>query len=87
MSSGGYPETNGFRLELTTCSGKKMVKEILYAKGHPQNPMTDKEIEAKFRRLAGPVMGAQHIGPALDRLWHLEEIEDLHQAISLLELP
>src|SRR3990172_4498009 len=65
-----YPEANGFRLELTVRSGKKMVKEILYAKGHPKNPMTDKEIEAKFRRLAEPVMGARRIGPALERLWH-----------------
>lgn len=48
--------------------------------------MSDKEIEAKFRRLAEPVMGTKRIGPALEGLWHLEEIKDLHQVTSLFDL-
>ena len=74
-----YPEANGFRLELTLRSGRQLVKEILYAKGHPRNPMTDTEIEAKFRRLAEPVLGARRIKTALSRIWNLDEIEDLRQ--------
>ena len=74
-----YPEANGFRLELTMRSGERLVKEILHAKGHPRNPMTDSEVEAKFRRLAEPVMGSRRVGRALDRLWKLDEIEDLRE--------
>jgi len=82
-----YPEANGFRLELTTLSGKKTIKEILYAKGHPKNPMSDKEIEVKFRRLAAPVMNPKHIDRSLETLWHLEEIEDLRQVTHAFVLP
>ncbi|MDO8569039.1 MAG: MmgE/PrpD family protein [Dehalococcoidales bacterium] len=82
-----YPEANGFRLELTMRSGEKFVKEILYGKGHPKNPMTDKEIEAKFRRLAEPSIGPRRATSILNRLWHLEEIEDVRQIARLFVLP
>ncbi len=81
-----YPEANCCRLELTTRSGETLVRENRYAKGHPKNPMTDQEIEAKFYRLVEPVMGKTRIIPALDRLWHLEEVTDLRELIAMFKL-
>jgi 2-methylcitrate dehydratase len=66
--------------------GEKIVRSIDPAKGDPQNPMTDAEIETKFRKLAGPVMSEEQMRGALDRLWHLENLRDLAEVSRLFEL-
>ena len=81
-----FPEATCFRIELITKSGEKHVREIRYGKGHPKNPMSDQEIEAKFRRLAEPVLGPGQANKILDRLWHLEEVRDLREILNLFEL-
>ena len=81
-----FPESNSFRIEVTMRDGEKIVREIDHAKGDPQNPMTDEEIETKFRRLAQPVMSKEQMDRALDRLWHLENVRDLSEVLSLFEL-
>ncbi len=81
-----YPEANCFRIEVITRSGERHVREVRYAKGHPKNPMTDEEVEAKFRRLVEPVMGTDQINRILERLWHLEEMHDLREMLTLFEL-
>ncbi len=78
-----YPETNCFRIEVITKSGEKHVREIRYAKGHPKNPMTDQEIEAKFRKLAEPVLKPSRIKQILERLWHFEEATNLRDVLTL----
>jgi 2-methylcitrate dehydratase len=81
-----FPEATCFRIELITKSGEKHVREIRYGKGHPKNPMSDQEIEAKFRRLAEPVLGPGQVNMILNRLWHLEEVRDLQEILNLFEL-
>jgi 2-methylcitrate dehydratase len=78
-----YPEANPFRLELTTHGGVRHVAEMRYGKGHPKNPMSDSEIEAKFRRLAGPFLTPGQIDASLDRLWHIEEVTELRELMGL----
>lgn len=84
--SRAWPEANCFRIELVTRSGERHVREIRYAKGHPKNPMTDQEIEAKFRRLAEPVLGHRPMDQILERLWHFEEVKNLRKMLTLFEL-
>lgn len=81
-----YPETNSFRIEIVTRSGQRHVKESRYAKGHPKNPMTDQEIETKFRKLMEPMFKTAQIDKILDRLWHFEQLEDLTKALALFKL-
>jgi 2-methylcitrate dehydratase len=81
-----FPESNSFRIEVTMRDGEKIVREIDHAKGDPQNPMTDEEIETKFRKLTQPVMGNEQMDRALSRLWHLETVRDLSEVLSLFEL-
>lgn len=78
-----YPDANRFKIEVTTKSGTRHFAEVRYAKGHPKNPMSDSEVEAKFRRLAEPVLTPKQINAILDRLWHLEEVVDLRELLSL----
>lgn len=77
-----WPEAYPFRITATMRSGQKHVREVFYAKGHPKNPMTDQEIEAKFRRLAEPVMGEAAAGRALGALWHMEKMTGVQELLS-----
>lgn len=81
-----WPEAYPFRITVTTRSGRKHVEEVYYAKGHPKNPMNDQEIEAKFRRLAEPVMGQTRVDRALGALWHLEDMKSVREMFALFVL-
>lgn len=77
-----WPEAYPFRIVVTTRSGETHVREILYAKGHPKNPMTDQEIEVKFRKLTEPVLGAAATGGALRVLWGLPDMKSPSEAFA-----
>jgi 2-methylcitrate dehydratase len=81
-----WPEAYPFRITVTTCSGEQHVREVRYAKGHPKNPFTDHDIEAKFRRLTEPVLDDAQIKMALDRLWHMEELKSVQEMLALFTL-
>ena len=39
-------------MEVTTVSGQRLVAHTAYPKGHQRNPLSDADVETKFRRLA-----------------------------------
>ena len=45
-----------------------------YHRGHPKNPMTDAEMEEKFRSLARRHLAADRIDALLEQLWALEDM-------------
>ena len=47
--------------------------EIGNSKGNAANPLSDAEVEAKFRALADGVMGREQVDALLSRLWAFEE--------------
>ena len=77
-----WPEAYPFRITVTTKSGQKHVQEVFYAKGHPKNPMSDQEIEAKFRNQAVPLMGEAAADRALSALWHLEDMKKVQEVFA-----
>jgi len=81
-----YPEAmpNEIRIELS--SGKILERKVSHARGHPKNPMTDAQVEAKFRRLAGPLLPKERIEEILEALWKLEEISDLGLLLHLFHV-
>jgi 2-methylcitrate dehydratase len=62
--------------ELITTSGETYSTVVDHFRGHYKNPMSDAEIEGKFRDLARDVLPESQITRLLERLWSLEEIED-----------
>jgi len=46
-------------------------------KGDPDNPLTDAELEDKYRELATPVMGVTATQTLLETLWRVECVDDL----------
>ena len=77
------PEAMLCDVEVVTRSGKRYSSEVAYHKGHYKNPMTDSEVEAKFRSLAHEVLSPGQTDRLLDRLWHLEEVKDIGEILRL----
>jgi 2-methylcitrate dehydratase len=61
------------RLEVRTRQGEVKTAAVDYPRGHYKNPMTDEEVETKFRTLAGRVLPATQVGDALKRLWNVDQ--------------
>lgn len=79
-----YPEGAPGRVTIRMRSGETHIKEILYPRGHEKSPMSDAEVEGKFRDLCGGPLGAQNCDRALKALWQLERMEDANVVTALL---
>jgi 2-methylcitrate dehydratase len=73
-------------LEVVTNAGQRYSSEVPYHKGHYKNPMTDAEVEEKFRSLAQDLLSPDQTDALLDRLWHLEEVEDIGEIIRMTRI-
>ena len=72
-----WPGTFQCRIEVTGKSGRKWVRHQKNPKGHPTNPMSDLEIEAKFIDLAKGSLSDRQIRTFFELAWHLEELENV----------
>jgi 2-methylcitrate dehydratase len=70
------PEAMLCRMRLVTVSGAVHEATVRYHRGHYKNPMTDGEVEAKFRHLAAGVLPGPRIDRLLETLWHVEALDD-----------
>lgn len=78
-----FPAALPSEIEVVTKSGERIVERSDYPKGHARNPMTDADVEAKFRSFAEPVLGAERCRQALAVLWHLDEENDVGDMLNL----
>ena len=67
-----YPGEACTRIDVTTTDGRKLTAETRYPKGHRRNPLTDAEVEAKFRGLASSVLGSEGCDRVLTQAWDFE---------------
>lgn len=81
-----YPESAPGRVTIRMRSGETFVSEIRYPRGHEKSPMTDAEVEAKFRDFCAGLLGADGCDRALKALWQLESMKDA-SVISALLMP
>jgi len=81
-----YPEAVPNRVTVKLGSGEVVSKQVDYHKGHPKNPMTDEEVEEKFRRLTKRYLGKNQADKILEAVWNLEKTKDVSRMISLMTL-
>ncbi|MCC7485204.1 MAG: MmgE/PrpD family protein [Burkholderiales bacterium] len=77
------PEAMLCRLALLTKRGESIPATVEYHRGHWKNPMSDGEVEAKFRRLAATVLPSSSADRLLETLWHLESEDNAGALIGL----
>jgi len=79
-----YPAGIPNRLVITLDDGKVLTKEVEFPRGHARNPMTDAEVETKFRSLADGVISRDKQDRVLQRTWNLEKETDVAGLMGLL---
>ncbi|MGQ9583863.1 MAG: MmgE/PrpD family protein [Anaerolineae bacterium] len=78
-----YPAKNGCVVRVRTREGRQYEGRVDYAKGEPENMLTDAEFEAKFRRLVGDLLPELRIVRILEAASRLEELEDVGELVRL----
>jgi len=81
-----YPEAVANRVTVKLSSGKVVTKQVDYHKGHPKNPMSDKEVEEKFYRLTRKILDKNRARRILDATWNLEKSKDVSKVVSMMTL-
>jgi len=79
-----YPNGIPNRIVLTLDDGRTLEQEVEFPRGHAGNPMTDGEVEAKFRRAVEPKYGSNRAGNILARCWDLENLTSATELIGML---
>jgi 2-methylcitrate dehydratase len=79
-----FPQEGNCRLEVTTVSGQRLVAHTAYPKGHQRNPLSDADVEAKFRRLTEAVLTERQCRTALELLWGVEGLANLQALFDIL---
>ena len=77
------PEAMLCDLEVVTNSGERYSTQVAYHKGHYRNPLTDSELEDKFRSLASEHLSPDRISALLQCLWRIDEAPDLGELFRL----
>ena len=72
------------RAAVKTSDGRSWTHEILVPKGERGNPMSTREIEEKFRALAGPVIGDERAASVIHEVEALDRRESLKDLFAAL---
>lgn len=73
----GYPKGIPNDVTITCKDGTKVNKRVDFPRGHAENPMSDDEVVAKFRRMAKGVIADDTAAAVLDQVWKLDQLEDV----------
>ena len=81
-----WPEAILNILTVQTSDGRQHTATVPYYTGHFKKPMSDTDIEEKFRRLTVGLLDESRQQTALDRLWHLDEETDLGRVMASMAI-
>src|SRR5499427_6891826 len=79
-----FPAELPSQIDVTTRSGRRLTERADYPKGHTENPMTDADVETKFRGLSEDVLGKTQTAGVLETLWRLDEVQRIGAVMDLL---
>ena len=80
-----HPDEWSCRIEVTGRGGKKQVAEARHFRGHAKQPLSDQEIERKFRALARKTLPPLRIDGILRKAWSLEALTDIDELLALVD--
>ncbi|PKB79118.1 MAG: hypothetical protein BZY88_14915 [SAR202 cluster bacterium Io17-Chloro-G9] len=80
------PEAMLCRLEVVTGSGQRFSSEVAYHKGHYKDPLTDAELDEKFRAQCNGLLPEARTNALLERLWRLDTVEEIVEVLRLTKV-
>lgn len=81
-----YPGQWQCRIEVVTKAGERKTAYTRYFKGHVKAPLTDAEVEAKFRTLTADVLESGRADAILAKAWQLDKLDDIGELLALCAL-
>jgi 2-methylcitrate dehydratase len=79
-----FPAVKRAIATITTQDGRELRETVDHAKGSPENPMSDKEIVAKFRANASGIVSQARQEEIIEATWNLEDFTDMGDYMRLL---
>ena len=70
-------------VKLTLKDGRVYTESVRHATGAPENPVTDAQLEEKFRTLAGDALPRRRAERLLEMLWNLEDVPEVTVLMAL----
>ena len=81
-----YPSEYNCRITVTAKDGSVHTAHTSWPRGHQRNPMSDAEVEAKFRGFAGAELTEEQCDRALAAIWSLDRLPDLEPVFDSLAI-
>lgn len=81
-----YPNTMPTRITVKTEAEKTYTSQVDLPVGHPGNPMSDRDLEAKFRRLATGRLNRSRIDRLIEFVWSLDRVKEIGMLMPLLRV-
>jgi 2-methylcitrate dehydratase PrpD len=82
-----FPKTYGGRLTVIWRDGRERTVEELVNRGHPDRPLTDDEVRAKFASNARKRLDEAAADKLAATLDHLEELDGVEDVVALMQAP
>jgi 2-methylcitrate dehydratase len=79
-----FPTIKRARVTITTDDGQSHTAQTDVAKGDPADPMSDEDIEAKFRANAHGVLGSERTDEVIEATWQLDSLASMREYMQLL---
>ncbi len=84
--AGLYPEAMPTRVTVRTKVGKVYVQQVNHPLGHPKYPMSDREVEEKFRRLTDGKLERARSCQVVEQIWRLDRLNEITGLMPLLRI-
>ena len=84
--NGSMPE-DAAEVTLTMEDGRSYTEGVPHATGSPSNPITDPQLEAKFRALAVHALPARRVERLLAMLWEMDRLPSVADLFRLTRIP
>jgi len=79
-----FPEKQATHVAVTTISGETYELRMDYPKGDPREPMSEAELDIKFRALAGKVMTERRMDEIKEAIFSLENFDTIAEFMDVL---
>jgi Uncharacterized protein involved in propionate catabolism len=79
-----YPSAIPNRITVKFKDGRELTARVDYPRGHPKNPMTDEEVENKFRMLTDGILTRDQISTVISLVRNLENLGDIKQLVKAI---
>jgi 2-methylcitrate dehydratase PrpD len=81
-----FPETFGGRITIQLRDGRLREADELVNRGHPDRPLSDDEVVAKFASNARRRLDAGAVQKVVDTVWRLEELDSVDELAGLVQV-